>query len=614
MSRQFEGVAGFWRQPDGYDTRTQLLLYADHDAQRLYVRAARQHRWISDEVDFRLHPMLGLLHSADSVVTREYLFVQMRHDADFVRFLESLDPELGPIEGLTDRRLPPRPGFLFDVPGISLLRKLGGYSDFNFSRVAGTPIELAGTDLSGLEFNNVDFSDATLAGTRFSGARFENCRFGQRQLERGLLDGVRFQRQSLRHHNLEAAALTGAAFVDVELFSCRMAGADCRGLTVESARFIGCDCKDASFEGMSGSSILFERCHLIGTRFDDAKVKGWAFPESTLRETSFKQAALINASFAASEGRPAPFAIENIDLDGADLSGTDFSGVDLAAQVRFVRPPRFGASETQRTRLVGAQVALSFLGMDCSFVDARDASFVNDLDPARDMAGFRARHAVLPGIVFAGLQLDEADFTGADLSGARFGNARLSDAIFSAAVLEGADFTGAVLDEAAFADATLASANFTSAWLLQATFDDTILDRTNFSSAMLASANFAKLHGLTAAGVNFSNACLVEAEFNGVTFMPAGSQQTSFANACLAGADFSGAHLTDVVLTNAQIAAEPGELTVNFHGQPPLPIVYRATLMDPARTGPQTVCPDGGNGPCSLQRLLFRPVRPVWPG
>lgn len=614
MTRQFEGVAGYWRLPDGYETRTQLLLYADHAAERLFVRAARQHRWIGDEAEFRLHPMLGLLHSADSVVTREYLFAQMRHDADFVRFLESLDPELGPIEGLSDRRLPPRPGFLFDMPGISLLRKLGGYDNVNFSRVADTPVELAGVDLSGLKFNNVDFSEATLARTRFSGARFENCRFGQRQLERGLLDGATFIRQNLRHHNLEAATLTGAAFIDVELFSCRMSGADCRDLAVESVRFIGCDCSRVSFQGMTGSSVLFERTGLTGARFDGAKVEGWAFPQATLRGTSFKQAALIDASFAASEGRLPPFAIEDIDLDDTDLSGADFSGVDLAGQVRFARAPRFGASVQQRTRLVGARLPLSFLGKDCSFVDARDAIFVNDLDPAHDMEGFRAREAVLPGIEFAGLRLEEADFTGADLTAARFGNAQLSDADFSTAVLEGADFTGANLDEAAFADATLAGANFTSAWLLQATFDNTVLDRTNFSSAMLASTNFGKLHGLTAAGVNFSNACLAQAEFRGVTFARAGSQQTSFAGACLAGADFSGASLTDVVLTNAQFASEPGELTVNLPGRFPLAIDYRATLIEPGSTGPQTVCPDGGSGPCSLPRLQFRPVRPVWPG
>lgn len=605
MTPVFEGVLSYWSPLGGPGIR--LLLRADHAASRLYVLPERDGRWIRDEASFRLDPLLLSLGQRSTNLNGQALIygqAQMRSDPAFAAFLESMTP------GHLTPGFATFPRFEFNVPGTSLMRNVGGWNDFSFPRVAGGPIDLSSADLSGLKFSRVDFRETTLSGTDFSTTEFDECRFGRQQLSRGRLAGARFIGQQLHDLDLSHAALAGASLAGSRLSDCNLAGANCADLQVEQTTFTQCDCNGTQFAGSSGRALAFVRCYLADARFDGARLEGCSFAGSTLSNTSFRQTELANATFT---GAAAPAVIDNVDFDAADLRGADFTGTDLVGKVRRTRAPRFGASESERTRLVRARFPLSFLGSDCSYVDASSATIVYDVDPVRGIEDFKARHARLPPMEFAGFSLIEADFSGADLRGSRFGNADLADADFSTAMLDSTDFSGARLDEATFADATLSSANFTSAWLLQAAFDNTVLDRTNFSSAMLAAANFSKLHGLTAAGVNFSNACLAQAEFIGVTFTPSAGQQTSFAGACLAGADFSAARLTDAVLTNAQIAAQPGELQVNVHGHAPLLIEYRATRLEPGATGPQTICPDGGSGPCSLPRLQFRPVRPVWP-
>ncbi len=604
MTRLFEGVLGYWPGGGGsYQSRFRLLLTAGPGSGLVYVRVAGlEGGWIRDERSFRIQPM----RSAGSGSAQFHGQMQMRSDPAFGAFLESLTP---PWPGFSFL-----PSFSVDVPGVSMIRDAGGWSDLAFGRVGGAAIDLSTADFSRLLFRNVDFSEAVIAGTQFSGARFDDCRFGPQQLVGGRLDGAQFVRQQLRDLDLSGATLEGAMLIGTDFSNCRLTNADCRNLNVDTVKFTDCDCSAASFDGMRAASLEFVRCDLTGATFDGAQINRVSFAQSTLRRTSFKEAKLLNASFAKTGVGTEPRVIDDIDLDAADLAGADFTGIDLAGKVRQARAPRFGASAHERTTLVRATFNLSLLGSDCSFVDATDATIVYDVDPAAGIDGFKARHALLPKMELAGFRLSDADFSFAHLPEARFGNAILRDANFTGTVLEGADFTGARLDGAIFASATLLSANFTSAWLLEAKFEDTTLGDTNFSSAMLVAVNFARLHGRNLAGVNFSNACLALAEFNAVAITRSGSKRTSFAGACLAGSDFTDARLTDAVLTNAQVAGEPGQLTVNFPGRRPMEIDYRETRIEPRNTGPQTVCPDGNSGPCPMPRLLFRPVRPVWPG
>lgn len=608
MTRLFEGTLVY--APFMNAERFLLVLHADHGAGRLSVRAEQYGRWMSNEMQFRVHPMLRELGVRPGDSGAAFLFgrMQMQYDPAFSAFLNSLTSHLITMPGFGSL-----PHFSLDMPGAGAIRAAGGWRDIAFRRVADMAIDLSTADFSDLHFSNVDFSAANITGTRFDRTRFDNCRFGRSQFVGAQLDGARFMKQHLADLDFSGATLEGAALDGTVLQDCRLVGTNCNKLAVDATTFTNCDCSGASFDHAAGTDLRFMHCNLTDARFDHARIDRWAFPQSILRRTSFRETLLRHASFAKTADRAAPNLIDDIDLDAADLDGADFTDADLAGKVRHARAPRFGASPQQRTRLVRAAFNLSFLGQDCSYVDATDARIRYDVDPAEGIEDFKARHALLPMMELAGFRLSDADFSYARLKAARFANATLRDANFTGAVLEGADFSRARLDGANFTSASLLSTNFTSAWLLEARFEDTTLANTNFSSAALVAVNFSRLHGSNLAGVNFSNACLAQADFNAVVVTSAGSTQTSFSGACLAGTDFLNARLTDAQLTNAQIAAEPGELTVNFEGRRPLEIEYRATLIDPSSTGRQTICPDGNSGPCSMQRLLFRPVRRVWP-
>lgn len=607
MQRVFEGVLGFWGGGRNYEARIGLMLHVDLHIQRLYVRAWDRDHWIGDEVSFRADQMLMLrLRRNSTHIAHQFVSAQRQRDPGFGTFLQSLIHH--------DPRGAGGPSFSFDLPGASMIRNSKGWSDIAFTPYNGVPIDFSAAFFYGLNFKNVDFRQANITGAFFTRTRFENCQFSGSQLAGGRLGGVRFCNQTLNDLDLFHATLKDATFESTNFSRCRLTSVDCKNIKVDNATFSDCRCDKTSFDGMTGKTLAFVRCDLIDTSFDEAKVDGWSFTRSVLRRTSFREATLLNACFAKTRDHAEPLAIEDIDLDAADLSGADFTGVNLVGNVRYARAPRFGQSADTRTILVRASFNLSFLGSDGSYIDATDAKITYDIDATAGIDLFQARYALLPVMELAGFRLSRADFSHARLRAARFGNATLRDADFTGAMLEGADFTGARLDAAVFSNATLSAANFTSAWLTEAKFENTTLGDTNFAGAMLHAVSFARLRGRSLSGVNFSNAFLAQADFKDVVATMSGSKQTSFAGACLAGADFTDAQLADALLTNAQVAAASGTITVNFPGRPKREVEYEPTCISPSSTSPHTICPDGNSGRCTLERLQSRPVKAVWPG
>jgi uncharacterized protein YjbI with pentapeptide repeats len=363
-------------------------------------------------------------------------------------------------------------------------------------------------------------------------------------------------------------------------------------------------------DGAEGKDAIFAGSTLSHASFVGARIEGSTFAGATLTDTSFKDAVMQGALFAATPSYDFPAAsFNNVDFDNTDLTAADLSGFVLTGKIRYARPPRFGQSVTTRTLLRRSTFSSTFLGKDCSYIDASDAHIT--VEPSLAVDEFKAVHAILPAMGFANLELNDADFTSAQIKDARFGNCKLKDAKFNSAVLEGADFTKADLMGADFSDANLISAQFTSAWLSSATFHQTLLGSTNFSSAVLAQVNFGAIRSRSLAGVSFSRACLVSADFKDVVSTVAGSLATSFSEACLAGADFGGAQLPDAILTNAQVSAAQGKIRV-VHPHRTEEFSYGPTTLLPASTGSRTTCPDGKFGPCDASRLHLKPVPAEW--
>jgi uncharacterized protein YjbI with pentapeptide repeats len=496
------------------------------------------------------------------------------------------------------------------APGISLLRFMRRFEHADFSPFAGRQVDYSDQDLSGVIFGAADFRPARIERTKLAYATINRCTFGRQQLAGLDLRNAVMSDMDLSGFDLSGTLLDNAVMNGVKLVGAVLDGASLRGTLLDRADFNGARAAGAVFDGARGVNTGFEGAMLAGASFAGARLGLARFGGATLTQVSFKDALLFNASFAAlPEG-----AFVGADFDNADLRGADFSGAQLADCQVPARLPQLGRTERERTRFVRATVPMLLLGRDWSFIDATEARVPLDAALLSGGTPFRAVQALLPRIDFAGYDLEGADFTGAQLTEARFSRCLLEDAHFENAVLEGADFTNANLEGADFKNAKLQSAVFAQAWMLNAQFMSAALSGANFTAAMLAEVNFTAIEGRNLSGVNFARACLIAADFKGVRATRAGSTRTTFAAACLADADFTGATLTDVMLTDAQLSAGNGTITV-FHPQwqpTGMPRSYARTRLLPAQTGADTTCPDGRSGLCSDQRLRSKPVPGEW--
>ncbi|MCW8102658.1 pentapeptide repeat-containing protein [Streptomyces tauricus] len=156
----------------------------------------------------------------------------------------------------------------------------------------------------------------------------------------------------------------------------------------------------------------------------------------------------------------------------------------------------------------------------------------------------------LNGLHLAGVQLNEADLTGANLSGATFTGAYLYKATFTEANLNMATFAGAHLHKATFTEANLPRATFTEATLSGATFTEAYLRRATFTEALL--------HKAICTGANLREAIFTETHLVGAAFTEANLREATFTEANLSATDLSSARR----LTLGQIiSAVPDEET-----------------------------------------------------
>lgn len=615
MARLFEGVLAIWANNLPYERRARIVLYLDVAIDMMYVRVEQNGRWTTDETTSKISefiqkfdPRVAGEHAVEGHAVAAALFADTGGAPSPA--LAALLRDNAPLSSL----IGDIPKFQTEMPGISLLRHTGGCNDIVFSPIAGVDVALAGFDLSGMSFRNVDFTGANIANTTFSRTRIDACRFKPAQLAGHRLDGANLSGQQFEGYDFSGTNFDGADIGSAKFTNCTMNSASFKNAKIDQTSFWQCSCIGTHFEDAKGSILAFLGSNLTDAKFDRANIDGWFFPGTALTNTSFKEAKLINAMFCKYADVAPPPTISNIDLDNADLSGADFTDVSLIDNIRHARLPRLGKSATSRTKLVRARFKLSLLGNDASYIDATDATITFDVAATTGITEFKAVHALFPArMPFANFKLSKADFSHARLPEVRFGNANLKDAKFAGTYLDGADFTGAKLDGVVFNDAVLTAVNFTSAWLYEAKFEKTTLANANFSSAMLVGVSFAAIEGRSLAAVNFSNACLAQANFTSVTATRSATVQTSFSNACLAGTIFTSASLADVLLTNAQVSTAKGTLWVEVADRPRKEVAYDPTRIDPSITGPQTTCPDGNSGPCSVERLRFKPVREKWP-
>jgi uncharacterized protein YjbI with pentapeptide repeats len=143
------------------------------------------------------------------------------------------------------------------------------------STIAGrlNGVNLEGEDLSWLNFNFIDLSDARCAGAAFRACRFHGVWMFDADFTGADLTGAQF------HSDLgeSTSHLNNAEFADAKL--CRV---NAQYVTAEGACFLDADLTDAKFNGAD----------LLDAVFDGAILQGADFTGATLREGAFDNARL----------------------------------------------------------------------------------------------------------------------------------------------------------------------------------------------------------------------------------------------------------------------------------------------------------------------------------
>lgn len=197
-----------------------------------------------------------------------------------------------------------------------------------------------------------------------------------------------------------------------------------------------------------------------GRTYDGANLSGADFANTSLNESSFRNAILVGAVF-----------------DGANLSSSDFTGADL-----------FGASlrnvSAYGTKFIGARLAgANLTGARLSYSDLIDANCAQ-----ADFSDAEFEGTYCNGSCFDEANLSRAFISDAQCQNATFRRARLDEALVSNTDFTGADFTGASLFQAHMSGLTLDRAVFVNVRLPNGEVHVTQISDTDFGSEVKRAA------------------------------------------------------------------------------------------------------------------------------
>jgi uncharacterized protein YjbI with pentapeptide repeats len=379
-----------------------------------------------------------------------------------------------------------------DLSGASLggATLTGNFNGWNLSGADLTGTVLSGADLTGANLTSAVLSGATLDqtvvdrtvfdGSDLRGTHLVGLRFGAPPSFSGVRVGpfngscTIFQDTDLLNARLapikpdpgcESSPLLPGSTVPLDLLTllartyqvavdfanarfvvdagnrAGLAGADLHGINLAQVSFVGfpADFSRTNFDGASLQQTSFELAELSGATFRNAQAPGASF---------------LNARLAAHGNVPgASFAGSTTSLVGAVFVGADVSGASF-----------------QSADLSGAAFNRALaVGTDFNSVKAPNAVFngahiygdSRAFDSARNLQGVDFTNAVLAGDANQG----GFDFAGADLTEAKFDGAQCIGCNFTGSTLDGASFSAAYLLGVVFSSATLPRVNLFGAWL-----------------------------------------------------------------------------------------------------------------------------------------------------
>jgi uncharacterized protein YjbI with pentapeptide repeats len=302
-------------------------------------------------------------------------------------------------------------------------------------------------NLSGLQLDGVDLSDAYLEQVDLSGASLQNTNLSGAIMARAKLNSADFCGSNLENANLGAVSARGTNFADSDLSSATLSKgnftnaiftnaqlnavevleividkANFSGAEMDGFQFIEIEMQGVNFSSAQLPSVAFLQCHLSQCDFSSAHLPTSIWANCSLIQCSFNGALMTNACFTSTD--PETGKLEQASFAGACLDRANFQGVDM-----------------QRADLSAASMI--------------------------------------------GANFSSANLYGANLSGAIAHNALFRKTILTNASLKKIDLREGSLAKAHMTGANISGANLYAVDFLRSTMGDTLFDGCNLDRTII---------------------------------------------------------------------------------------------------------------------------------
>ncbi len=289
---------------------------------------------------------------------------------------------------------------------------------------------------------------------------------------------------SLVGRDLAGLSLAGESLLGADFSDCFLEFADFSGANLTGAHFTGAILAKASFQGATLEKADFTNANVGKVDFTDAKAAGINLKDAVLAEADFTRADLSGLKLESGQFMNVNWTEACLD-NGCIGSGIFYECCFAGA--------RFQAAQIGKATVFKANMA----GLDLSRATLMGTLFVE-----ADLRGLRAPGVTMESVRFIkDVNLEGADFTGAQASKCNFRDCNLKGAKFTQGRFDASDFSGANLEDADFSasrghrlrcmKANLEGANCAGADFMEATLNKARLVRVNFRGASLYGAEFA---------------------------------------------------------------------------------------------------------------------------
>ncbi|MFA4987565.1 MAG: pentapeptide repeat-containing protein, partial [Candidatus Brocadiia bacterium] len=277
---------------------------------------------------------------------------------------------------------------------------------------------LAGANLKGGEFEDVD-----LEGADFSGCKLEEARFRRCCLNGAKLDGASLVGAAIDNCSALKATANGADFTGCTVRYCDFSGSKMRGAKINASSFVS-----VSFAGASLVSVSMSKSHFSTASFENANMNVARLEKSDFNSADFSGAKLVGAHMANCTLSLCVFRKANLLI--ADFSGSKFSSPLL--------------EDCDGTGMMALKS--EFEDLSCYRSNFTEASLGGASLPEAKMHQVDFTNADLSGVTLKGSDVRSVQFSGANLTMASLAGAVFKDpaGLETVKLADGLDLSGSI--------------------------------------------------------------------------------------------------------------------------------------------------------------------------